>query len=179
MLLDLAEPHVKRAVRLRAQLPHQVKHGKWIQPGFELGFSNERLVYDFLQEAMGAVLLLHTALDNYANESLPVDFTMSHEGQTVDRAQIEGFWGLPKRLTVVLPTVTGSESLESARPEEWRNLMVIKELRDDIGHVHLEDAYTGPEDDPRGSIYSRLLAADLSALLSSAEAAIAYYEGVT
>jgi hypothetical protein len=64
MLLDLAEPHVKRAVRLRQQLPQQIKRGRWIQPGFELGFSNEPLVYDFLQEAMGSVLLLHTALDN-------------------------------------------------------------------------------------------------------------------
>ena len=61
MLLDLAEPHVMRAVRFRQQLPRQIKRGRWIQPWFELGFSNEPLVYDFLQEAMGSVLLLHTA----------------------------------------------------------------------------------------------------------------------
>jgi hypothetical protein len=176
MLLELAEPHVKRGVRLRAQLPRQIKRGKWIQPGFELGFSNEPLVYDFLQEAMGSVLLLHTALDNYVNESLPADFTMSHGDQTVDRSQVEGFWGLPKRLTVVLPAISGLESIETARPELWDGLNRLKDLRDGIGQLHREDAYTGPEDDPAGSIFSKLLAADLSRLLAVVEMAMEYYE---
>ena len=175
MLLDLAEPHVKRGVRLRAQLPRQIKQGKWIQPGFELGFSNELLLYDFLQEAMGSVLLLHTALDNYVNESLPADFKMSHGDQAVDRSQVEGFWGLPTRLTVVLPAISGFESIETARPELWDDLNLLKGLRDGIGHVHREHAYTGPKDDPAGSIFSKLLKTDLTRLLAVVETAMEYY----
>ncbi len=172
MLLHLAEPHVKRAVLLRQQLPRQ----REVDPTrVRAWFLKRTAVYDFLQEAMGSVLLLRTALDNYVNESLPADLTMSHEGQTVDRSQVEGFWGLPKRLAVVLPAISGLESIESARPDVWGELRLLKELRDDIGYVHREDAYTGLDDDPGESTFSRLIAADLSRLIAGVDAAMEYY----
>jgi len=141
--LDAAEKHVKRAVRLRKQLAGQTKRGRWIQKGHEVGFSNEELVYDFFEEASSAVILMHTALDNFANERIPADFTfVTPGGQTVDRAQIEGHVSLPRRLDEVLPNVAGVSSIKTAEPSLWDLLSKLKSLRDDLGHVHLEQTYT-------------------------------------
>jgi hypothetical protein len=95
MFLDLAETQASRAVRLRPKLASQIRPIKYGQPdSSNRRFSNEQLVFDFLQEAMAAVLLTYTALDNATNEAMPGDFSMADAaGNTVDRAQIEGHWG--------------------------------------------------------------------------------------
>lgn len=174
--LDAAEKHVKRAMRLRKQLAGQTKRGRWIQNGHEVGFSNEELVYDFLEEASSAVILMHTALDNFANEQLPADFTfVMPGGQTVDRAQIEGHMSLPRRLDEVLPNVVGVVSIKSAEPASWDLLSTLKSLRDDLGHVHLEQTYSGANEDPSESVWSRLLAVDLEELMAAVEKAISHY----
>jgi len=176
LLLEAAEAHAKRATRLRKQLPNQTKHGRWVQPGHELHFSNEELVYDYFQDAMAAVLLLHTALDNFANELLPENVVLNDSaGNPVDRAQIESTWGLRRRLDLVLPAVTGKASLQVAQPSAWASLMVLKDLRDDIGHIHREASFTRPDEDLNSSIFSRLLAQDLIALLKVTEEAMEYY----
>ena len=176
LLLDVAEAHAKRATRLRKQLPRQTKAGRWIQPGHELQFSNEDLVYDYLQDAMAAVLLLHTALDNFANEQLPEVLTVDDvAGHPVDRSQIESSWGLPKRLNVVLPLITGRTSIQAAQPALWTLLMDLKDLRDSIGHIHLEESFTRLGEDPRLSIFSRLLSHDLMALFNAVQDAMEYY----
>jgi hypothetical protein len=65
----------------------------------ELGFSNEDLVFEFLQEAFGAVLLLHTSLDNYASEAMPETFEMPDDaGQLIGRKQIETIGACPSVL---------------------------------------------------------------------------------
>jgi hypothetical protein len=175
MLLDIAEGHIRRSARLRRQIPQQVKRERWIQPGLELSFSNERLVYDFFQEAMSGVLLGHTALDNFANEALPPNVVMNDAaGQETGRAQIE-YWGLPKRLTQVLPFILGKESIKAANPAVWSQLVTLKNLRDGIGHVHYEATFTAANDDPGQSLFSQLLATDLLALLKAVEETIVYY----
>ena len=142
----------------------------------ELDFSNEPLVYDFLQEAFVAVLLLHTALDNYANESMPAAFEMPDDtGQLIGRKQIETIWGLPKRLGKVLPAVSGKQSIKTTDPEIWAALETLKDLRDSIGHIHLDETFTKPGDDPAEGLFSRLIAADLLSLSAAVEMAMEYY----
>ena len=113
MFLDVAEAHAKRAVRLRPRLAGQIRPIKYSQANSSNQcFSNEQLVFDFLQEAMAAVLLTYTALDNAVNEPMPADFAMADaSGSIVHRAQIEGRWGIAKRLTLVLPAITGKPVL--------------------------------------------------------------------
>jgi hypothetical protein len=175
-LLNAAEAHVKRGARLRTQLPKQMGGGGWIQPGHELRFTNEDLVYDYLSEAMAAVLLMYTALDGFANENLPADVVATDsKGNKTDRAQIEGYWSLQKRLDLILPQVIGKPSFRIEHPGAWADLTKLKELRDDIGHQHLEDYFSRPEDDPSENAFSRLLAADLKGFLASVDFAIEYY----
>jgi hypothetical protein len=175
--LDAAEKHVKRALRLRKQLAGQTKRGRWIQRGHEVGFSNEELVYDFFEEATSGVILMHTALDNFANERIPGDFALvTPGGQTIDRMQIEGHMSLPRRLDEVLPNVGGVTSLKTAAPPLWDLLSKLKSLRDDLGHVHLEQTYTGANDDLSESVWSRLLAADLEELLAAVGKTMRHYE---
>lgn len=142
----------------------------------ELSFSNESLLYDLLQEAMAGILVLHAALDRIANEALPATFSMKDSsGHVHTRTEIEGNWGLPKRLTTVLPEITGKTSLEQARPGIWEHLTRLKELRDGVGHVHYDVTYAQYGDDPSKSLYSQLLAVDLMELLHAVEMAIKYY----
>lgn len=176
IVLDAAEKHVRRAVRLRKQLPGQTKRGRWVQKGHEVGFSNEELVYDFFEDASSGLILMHTALDNFANEQIPADFTYTlPNAQTIDRKQVEGNMSLPRRLDEVLPVVAGVESLRSAAPTTWGLLAALKEIRDDLGHVHLEQTYSGAEDDPAESVWSRMLAVDLEEMLAAVAKAMSYY----
>jgi hypothetical protein len=163
-------------VRLRKQLPRQVKRSQWGQPGLVLDFTNEPLLYDFLQEAMGAVLLLFTALDNYANESMPDGFEAPDDaGKLIGRKQIETKWGLPRRLGKVLPTVSGKSSIETTDPDVWTALETLKDLRDSIGHTHSEETYNKFGDDPNQGLFSRLMAADLLSLHFAVETTMDYY----
>ena len=177
MFLDVAEAHAKRAMRLRPGLAKQLMPIRYSQPdSANQRFSNEQLVFDFLQEAMAAVLLTYTALDNAANEPMPADFSMADaSGSIVHRAQIEGRWGVAKRLTQVLPAITAKPSIETARPDIWSTLEILKQLRDDLGHVHYDQAYTAPRQDPREGLFSRLFAADLRAFLSAVHETIEHY----
>jgi hypothetical protein len=177
MFLDLAETHASRAVRLRPKLASQIRPIKYGQPdSSNRRFSNEQLVFDFLQEAMAAVLLTYTALDNAANEAMPGDFSMADAaGNTVERAQIEGHWGITKRLSLVLPATTGKPSIELARPDIWSTLETLKRLRDDLGHVHYDQSYTAPGQDSREGLFSRLFAADLRGLIGAVQETIEHY----
>lgn len=177
MLLDLAEAHAKRASRLRPTLVGQIRPIKYSQPdSSNQRFSNEQLVFDFLQEAMAAVLLTYTALDNAANEAMPADFSMADaKGNIVHRTQIEGRWGIFLRLTRALPAITGKPNIETARPDIWSTLETLKKLRDDLGHIHYDQSYTAPGQDPREGLFSRLFAADLRGLISAVEETLEHY----
>lgn len=177
MFLDLAETHAKRAVRLRPRLARQLKPIRWGQPASSnRQFSDVQLVFDYLQEAMAGILLAFTAIDNAANEAMPADFSMLDAGGAiVGRSQIEGRWGLAKRLALVLPVITGKPSIETAKPGIWLTLETLKRLRDDLGHVHYDQSYTAPGQDPREGLFSRLFAVDLLELISAVKGTIDYY----
>lgn len=177
MFLDLAEINARRAARLRPRLASQIKSIKYGQPGSSnRRFSNVQLVFDYLQEAMGAVLLTYTALDNAANETMPANFSMPDAaGNIVNRSQIEGHWGIAKRLTLVLPMITGKPSIETAKPGIWSTLQTLKQLRDDLGHVHYDQCYTAPGQDPKEGLFSRLFAADLHEFIDAVQRTIGHY----
>jgi hypothetical protein len=177
MFLDLAEAHANRAVRLRPKLARQIKPIRWSQPGSSnQAFSNDRLVFDYLQESMAAILLTYTALDNTANEAMPADFSMADaSGAVVGRSQIEGYLGIFKRLSQVLPAITGKPSIETARPDIWSTLDTLKKLRDDLGHIHYDQSYTAPGQEPRKGLFSRLFAADLRGFISVVQDTMDYY----
>ena len=95
---------MKRAVRLQLQLPGQTTDKGYIKPFMDRRFTSDQAVLDFFEEAMAAVLLLHAALDSYANESMPEGLTVSWKGQTLSRDDLEQR-GIKLRLTVALPAL--------------------------------------------------------------------------
>jgi hypothetical protein len=46
---------------------------------------------------------------------------------------------------------------------------MLKQLRDAIGHVHYEQGYTTPGEDPRKGLFSRLFAADLLGFVTAVQ----------
>jgi hypothetical protein len=177
LFLEVAEAHAKQALRIRPNLARQIRPIRWGQPGSSnQQFSNVQPVFDYLQEAMAAVLLTYAALDNAANEAMPADFSMTDSsGATVHRTQIEGYWGITKRLTLVLPAITGRSSILTAKPDVWSTLQTLKQLRDDLGHGHYHQSYTAPGQDPRESVFSRLFGADLSGFIEAVQQTLDHY----
>jgi hypothetical protein len=48
-----------------------------------------------------------------------------HRCPLVDRTQIEGYWGVAKRLTLALPAITGQPSIETVKPDIWSTLQTL------------------------------------------------------
>jgi hypothetical protein len=125
---------------------------------------------------MAAVVLAHTAIDNFANESIPGSFSfLDSAGSLVSRTQIEGNWGLLRRLTQILPAITGKPSIEIDKPEVWSRLVILKHLRDDISHLHFDQGYTADGQDPRQGLFSKLFAADLLNFSYAVQRTMEYY----
>ena len=177
MFLDLAEAHAAEAIRICPCLAGEIRPLKWSQPGSSNQiFADVKLVFDFLQEAMATVLLAYTALDNAANEAIPADFSMADAaGAIVGRVQIEGVLEHIQTPHLVLPAITGKPSIETADPVIWSYLRNLKQLRDDIGHVHYDQSYTAPGLNPQQGLFSRLFAADLRGYIGAVEGAIDHY----
>lgn len=172
LLMSAASPRVKRAMRLQLQLPSQTTERGFIKPFMDRRFTSDRAVLDFFEEAMAAVLLLHAALDSYANESMPEGLTVSWKGQTLSRDDLEQR-GIKLRLTVALPAALGKESLETARAEVWQRVAELKDFRDDIAHIKSADVYSNTPTSE--TLFSRLLVADLHEFASAVEQAMEHY----
>jgi hypothetical protein len=71
--------------------------------------------------------------------------------------------------------VSGKPSIETADPEVWSALETLRDLRNSIEHIHLDETYTRPGDDPAEGLYSRLMAADLLSLSAAVESTMEYY----
>lgn len=174
LLLRPASAHLHRASRLRRTAASQVGRGRWVQPGFELKFTNEQVVYDFLEEAMAGIVLAHAALDNALNELLPPDFEFTDEkGERWSAERIEGYMGLERRLTQVAAAATGRPNLRSVRPELVAEAIALKKLRDDIGHARRDRTYGGPN--LLRTVFSDLFAYDLERVVGIVEDVSEHY----
>ncbi len=171
LLRDAAQVHLERARRHRERLPNLVRRGEWVQPGYEMQFANEAILFDFFQESMAAVLLLFASVDAWVNEQLPVALEfIGPDGNKSDRSQVEGRFGIEKRMTAVLPQVTGRESPATAHAREWDDLLQLKDLRDAVAHVHRDETFMEPGANPETSVFSRLLAGDLQGCANAIDA---------
>lgn len=169
LLLATAEHHLQKAERLRDAATKQVGPGKWVQPGFEIGFTNEPLVFDFFEHAMAGVVLAHTALDNVLNELLPADFVfLADDGTSWDRERIESSMGIERRLTQVAAAATGRPNLRHENPDLYDRAMTLKVLRDDLGHAKRDRGYGGAA--LNRTIFSDLFETDLVGLGAAVQA---------
>lgn len=173
LLLEAAKPHVQRADRFRKELPQQIATGGWRQPFADAAFTNEALVYDFFQEAMAGILLVHAALDSFANELMPDGFVFDHDGKTYTREELEQR-GIELRLSRVAAAATGRPNMMSSDVLLWDRFVEMKTLRDDIAHLKASGAYSTR--DLAGTIWQRLFDQDsFGALAETAEQVLTHY----
>jgi len=115
LLLRSAELRLERATHLRVRLLETASDGGELYPEHKT-VNNYDLVFEFFQEAMTGVVLVYAALNNFANEHIPQDFSMEwkerNEGRDyfIDR-------GIELRLSKVLHAATGKPNLKSDRPD--------------------------------------------------------------
>lgn len=156
LILQEAKASLKRAARLRAKCLSQVRKIRWTQPGIKYRLSNDQLVFDFFGAAMSGIVDAYTAVDARLNEYFTTSIT--HEGQEVSTAQVQGYWSASKKLTVV---VAETEYDWLADEALVARLAELKELRDIVSHVRSEHLRAGHpeflEDGSRNLLWSRLL----------------------
>jgi hypothetical protein len=130
------------------------------------------VVLDFFEQAMASVILLHAALDSFANECLPAGFELQVKGENLSRDQLEAR-GIELRLSKAASEALGKPNLMTSDPSTWAAVVELKGLRDDCSHVRSRNAYSTEAD--ADTIFSRLLAADIQRLESTVEAVMSHY----
>ncbi len=116
----------------------------------EVYFHSDEDALDYIERMIEAIVLAFSAIEAFANESIPTDyvyerFSKSKSGlEIVDKEDIERHVPLDEKLTIVLPKVLGCQSPKSSRC--WENYKLLKNTRDRIIHMKTEDRKSsGPE----------------------------------
>jgi len=99
-------------------------------------------VYDYLEHIMASVIFTYTAIEAFANEEIPEDFT--YETQTssglfvvYQKESIERKVSLDGKLATVLPQVKGKPSPKGLRV--WEGYVHLRRLRHRIVHLKSTD----------------------------------------
>lgn len=105
-------------------------------------------VFDFLESFMAEVVFSFTAIEAFANESIPQDFKYefkkAKETKTLPRAEIERQVSLDEKLKRVLPQAYGIKSPAGTKP--WEHFKELKDVRDRLIHMKSVDRRpSGPE----------------------------------
>lgn len=98
---------------------------------------DHRLLFDFFELYLAEVIFSFTAIEAFANESIPADFvyTFKHakEEKQLNRADIERFVALDEKLKCVLPKAHGVKS--PAGTKFWQGFKDLKSIRNRAIHM--------------------------------------------
>ena len=94
--------------------------------------------YDYLELIMASVIFSYTALEAFANEEIPDDFTYEMKrtsGVLVprDKEWVERNLSLDEKLATVLPQVTGKPTPKGSKV--WQGYVGLRKLRHRIVHL--------------------------------------------
>jgi hypothetical protein len=98
--------------------------------------SDHDLIFEFFQEAMSGIVLVYAALNNFANEHIPNNFSMEVKGKLEGRDYFIEKSGIELRLSRVLHIATTKPNLMTTRPDMWEQILRLKVLRDNIEHAN-------------------------------------------
>ena len=144
----------------------------------DVNVSDDSLALDALGKLFSAVILSAAAVEAYANEAvdrLP-DGTMierrrGKETQQIPKEEAIRRLGLDEKLHLVLPLVTGIDSIKGTRA--WEAFVRLNELRGEVVHYKPR----GKTDDPDiASALGRLLKGEASTCVEDAASIILAYE---
>ncbi len=113
-------------------------------------FDTDRSAIDYVERMIEAILMAFTAIEAFANETIPNDYTYSHHrsSKTIleisDKQKIERNLSLDEKLSNVLPEVIGCRSPKGTR--SWESYRQLKNVRDRIVHMKTADRKSsGPD----------------------------------
>ena len=120
------------------------------------------VVYDYLEFMMTSVLFAFSALEAFANEEIPKDFT--HEAKrhssgvhiAYEKNSVERYVSLDEKLSTILPKAKGKPSPKGS--QVWTDYVNLRRLRDRLVHLKSDDRAHSKGDNlfPK-SIWSELL----------------------
>ena len=137
---------------------------------------DDTVFFNLLEQRMVAIVFAYTALESFANESIPDDhiFRKSRddgkciEEYTKEQAEI---LSLDTKLDHVLPSIFGIKSPKGTHT--WNRYKLIKKLRDRIIHLKSKDrSSTGPNDE---TIWKELVSKSNPNVALEAKGIIGYY----
>lgn len=110
---------------------------------------DHRILFDFFELFIAEVIFAFTAIEAFANESIPPSFTYSwknsREIKQLVRADIERFVQLDEKLKRVLPQAHNVK--RPAGTPVWQGFKELKSVRDRVVHMKsIDRRASGPED---------------------------------
>ena len=116
----------------------------------EVSFASEVDALDYVERMIESIVLAYSAIEAFANESIPSDFIYArHKSSDVlleaaGKETIERYVSTDEKLTSVLPEVLGCSSPKGTHC--WQNYKQLKNSRDRIIHMKTEDRKSsGPD----------------------------------
>lgn len=119
-------------------------------PPNSLSVHKKEELFDILEKRMGAIVFAYTALESFANHSIPEDFIFRQDRadrkyvEEYNREQIENYISLDIKLDKILPQIFNVKSPKGKYL--WNQYIDLKVIRNRIIHLKQEDTRsTGPE----------------------------------
>lgn len=141
------------------------------------GPKNEGDFFEALELRMAAVVFAYSALESFANESIPEDHVFKRnkqDGKCIEqynKEQIEKWLNLDLKLDEILPSILKVKSPKGST--YWQRYMKLKNLRDRIIHMKSKDRKSsGPNDE---TIWKELLDISKPNFAFEAKDIISYY----
>ena len=114
---------------------------------------------NMLEMKMGSIVFAYTALESFANDLIPKEYTYKTErndkkcSEIYDKSQIERNINLETKLDIILPEILNIKTIKS--DNLWSKFKELKKLRDRIIHMKSVDKRSSmPEDN---TIWKELL----------------------
>lgn len=143
---------------LRQAIPRGLRDPRGTQPNMT---KRESPLFDGIQHRAAAIIFSHTALEAFANESLPIPFTYrrnhprTREPQVLDRAGVERFVQLGEKLDSILPEIYRVPSPRGTRL--WQAFRWIAGMRDRLVHLKEDDWRRLGPDEARRFVWNHLI----------------------
>jgi len=136
---------------------------------------NQSKVFDYFESFASHVVFAFTALEAFANESIPKDYTYRTEkkGESVQlsKIEIERTISLDEKLDCILPDALGVASPKGKKP--WQQYKMLKKMRDRI--IHLKSVDQSSSGYEQKSVWGMMLRSHDEPFCDHAHAMMGYY----
>lgn len=172
LFLNIArEAHLRRAaIDLTSTFVAHPPQGTWPE--------NHQSLFNYFEQFSCEVIFSFTALEAFANEVIPPEFTYQFKSEkkaelvTLGKPEIERRVSLDEKLKQVIPQAHSCPSPNGTRP--WQDYKELKSVRDRLVHLKsIDRRASGPEDQ---TLWGLMLEKQKVAFPDSAARVIGHYQ---